>query len=188
MPCSATNSLSRLGDSLKFKDSSTTGKFGRGFNSVGFPSKWMPFKESWLIVQVYNWTDSPSIVSRERLLILDPHLEWSKGGPVYDFVANSREVAMQNHMATFQIVMEHLDRHLEGTVIRIPLRTEAQATKSEISDRGTTVSDVLDILQSLVSKFGNNGLLFMRNVEKLEIGSVAMAIRIEMENGETLQS
>jgi sacsin len=28
-------SLSRLGDSLKFHDGSTTGKFGRGFNSVG---------------------------------------------------------------------------------------------------------------------------------------------------------
>jgi len=28
-------SLSRLGDSLKFNDGSTTGKFGRGFNSVG---------------------------------------------------------------------------------------------------------------------------------------------------------
>jgi sacsin len=31
--------LSRLGDSLKLKDGSTTGKFGRGFNSVGVPSK-----------------------------------------------------------------------------------------------------------------------------------------------------
>jgi sacsin len=27
--------LSRLGDSLKLHDGSTTGKFGRGFNSVG---------------------------------------------------------------------------------------------------------------------------------------------------------
>lgn len=39
------DSLSRLGDSLKLHDGSTTGKFGRGFNSV------------------YNWTDSPSIIS-----------------------------------------------------------------------------------------------------------------------------
>lgn len=142
-----------------------------------------------LIVQVYNWTDSPSIVSRERLLILDPHLEWSEGGPVYDFVANSREAAIQNHMAAFQTIMEHLDRHLEGTVIRIPLRTEAQATKSEISDRGTTISEVLEVFQSFASEFGNNGLLFMRNIEKLEIGSAAgISIGIEMINGETLRS
>ena len=108
---------------------------------------------------------------------------------MYDFVANSREAAIQNHMAAFQTVMEHLDRHLEGTVIRIPLRTEAQATKSEISDRGTTVSEVLEVFQSFASEFGNNGLLFMRNIEKLEIGSAAgISIGIEMINGETLRS
>ena len=137
---------------------------------------------------MYNWTDSLSIVSRERLLILDPHLEWSDGGPVYDFVANSGEVAIQNQMAAFQTVLEHLDRHLEGTVIRIPLRTEAQATKSEISDRGTAASELLDVFQSFASEFGNNGLLFMRNVEKLEIGSASgISIGIEMADAETLR-
>jgi sacsin len=30
--------LSRLGDSLKLNDGSTTGRFGRGFNSVALPS------------------------------------------------------------------------------------------------------------------------------------------------------
>lgn len=50
------------------------------------------------------------IVSRERLLILDPHLEWSAGGPVYDFVVNSGEAAIRNHMAAFQAVMEHTDQ------------------------------------------------------------------------------
>ena len=107
---------------------------------------------------------------------------------MYDFVADSGEVAIQNQMAAFQTVMEHLDRHLEGTVIRIPLRTEAQATKSEISDRRTAASEVLDVFQSFASEFGNNGLLFMRNVEKLEIGSASgMSIGIEMADAETLR-
>ncbi len=39
-------SLSRLGDSLKLHDSSTTGKFGRGFNSVGgFPKRQAGFTD-----------------------------------------------------------------------------------------------------------------------------------------------
>ena len=76
----------------------------------------------------------------ERLLILDLHLEWSAGGPVYDFVANSGETAIRNHMAAFQTVMEHTDRRLESTVIRIPLRTEAQARQSDTSDKTITVS------------------------------------------------
>ncbi|RDL30678.1 Uncharacterized protein BP5553_10023 [Venustampulla echinocandica] len=162
--------LSRLGDSLKINDGSTTGRFGRGFNSV------------------YNWTDSPSIVSRDRLLILDPHREWSEGGPVYDFAKDSGDAAIENQMAAFQSVMEHLDQPFNGTVIRVPLRTEAQATKSEISGRGTTVSEVAEVLQSFASEFGGSGLLFMRNVEKLEIKSADMSIGIQMVDRKVLRS
>ncbi|KAE9364465.1 hypothetical protein N431DRAFT_474055 [Stipitochalara longipes BDJ] len=161
--------LSRLGDSLKLHDGSTTGKFGRGFNSV------------------YNWTDSPSIVSREQLLILDPHCRWSKGGPVYDFVENNGDVAIQKHMSAFRTVMKHLDRRLDGTIIRIPLRTQAQAADSEISDRQTTVSEVLEVLRSFASEFGENGLLFMRNIERLEIGSASMSIEIELTDAKALR-
>jgi sacsin len=108
---------------------------------------------------------------------------------VYDFVADSKDIAMQNHMAAFEAVMERLDQHLEGTVIRIPLRTKAQGTKSEISDRETTVSEILDVFQSFASEFGKNGLLFMRNVEKLEIGSATgTSIGIEMVDRETLRA
>ena len=170
-------SLSRLGDSLKLDDGSTTGKFGRGFNSV---SVFCQQQLTLLIIQVYNWTDSPSIVSRERLLILDPHCEWSAGGPVYDFVKDSGDAAIQNHMAALGMVMNHLDRPLDGTIIRIPLRTKTQADASEISKRETTVSDLMEVLQSFAAEFGENGLLFMRNIEKLEIRSSCMSIKIQI--------
>lgn len=128
------------------------------------------------------------IVSRERLLILDPHLKWSAGGPVYDFVANSGEAAIRNHMAAFQAVMEHTDQSLEGTIIRIPLRTEAQARQSDISHNAITASKILEVLQIFASEFGRNGLLFMRSVEKLEIGSVTgSSIRIEVLDAESLR-
>jgi sacsin len=108
---------------------------------------------------------------------------------VYDFVADSMDIAMQNHMQAFETVMERIDQHLEGTAIRIPLRTKAQGTKSEISGRETTVSEILDVFQSFASDFGKNGLLFMRNVEKLEIGSATgTSIGIEMVDRETLRS
>jgi sacsin len=108
---------------------------------------------------------------------------------VYDFVADSMDIAMQNHMQAFETVMERIDQHLEGTAIRIPLRTKAQGTKSEISGRETTVSEILDVFQSFASEFGKNGLLFMRNVEKLEIGSATgTSIGIEMVDRETLRA
>jgi sacsin len=140
-----------------------------------------------LTLQVYNWTDSPSIVSRERLLILDPHCEWSAGGPVYDFVKDSADVAIQNHMSAFQSVMKDLDQELDGTIIRIPLRTQMQATRSEILNRATTVSEISDVLRSFASEFGESGLLFMRHVEKLEIGSANLSIEIKLTDVETLR-
>ncbi|KAF4626625.1 hypothetical protein G7Y89_g11535 [Cudoniella acicularis] len=140
------NNLRRLGDSKKIEDGLTTGKFGRGFNSV------------------YNWTDSPSIVSRERLLILDPHQEWSTGGPV--------------------AVVNHLDRSFAGTVIRIPLRTAYQAERSQISDRHTTFPEVLQVLENSASELKDGGLLFMRNIEKLEfISTSGFSISIEIATG-----
>lgn len=139
-------------------------------------------------MQVYNWTDSPSIVSRNQLLILDPHYIWSLGGPVYDFVEDSGNIKIQKHMSAFQTVMEHLDRKLDGTIIRIPLRTQAQAVKSKIiPDRETTASEVLDVLRSFATEFGKNGLLFMRNIERLEIGSASMSVEIKLTDAEAIR-
>lgn len=78
------------------------------------------------------------------------------------------------------MVMSHFDRPLDGTIIRIPLRTKIQAAESEISKRDTTVSDLMEVLQSFASEFGENGLLFMRNIEKLEIRWSSMAIEIQI--------
>ena len=84
--------------------------------------------------------------------------------------------------------MDHFDRPLDGTIIRIPLRTPTQALKSEISDRTTTASEMAEILRKFASEFADCGLLFMRNVEKLELGSSGMSIVIEMTDGEALRS
>jgi sacsin len=138
---------------------------------------------------VYNWTDSPSIISRERFLIFDPHCE-RVNGSAYDFVRNSSYVEIQNHMSAFRAVMEHFDKPLDGTIIRIPLRTDDQAKRSQISvsGRGTTVSEVREVLQNFAEEFGNNGLLFMRNVEKLEIRSNdRISVHIEMNSDGNLR-
>ncbi|OBT62242.1 hypothetical protein VE03_08031 [Pseudogymnoascus sp. 23342-1-I1] len=163
--------LLNIGNSLKLQDGLTTGKFGRGFNSV------------------YNWTDSPSIVSRERLLVLDPHRSWSNGGPYYDFVKNSESVAIQNQMGAFQSVLENQKCPFKGTIIRIPLRTKAQATKSEISSHETTVSEIREVIRMFADEFRDGELLFMRNVEKLGFESTAgMCIKIEMANCKDIRS
>jgi sacsin len=104
----------------------------------------------------------------------------SGGGPVYDFEANSTDAAMKKQMAAYHTVIKYLDRRLDGTVIRIPLRTQAHATQSEISKCCTTVSEMIEVLQSFASEFGDSGLLFMKNVEKLQIEFAGISIGIEM--------
>ncbi len=141
-----------------------------------------------LILQVYNWTDSPAIVSLERFLILDPHEEWSTGGPLYDFVDDSGDHAIQNHMAAFQSVMENPAQPFEGTIIRIPLRTQEQAINSDISNRETTVLEVREVLRKFAVEFGNSGLLFMRNIEKVAVDDTAgISITIEVVDHEDLR-
>jgi sacsin len=139
-------------------------------------------------MQVYNWTDSPFIVSRERLLILDPHKWWSAGGPVYDFVANCENVAVQNQMVAFQSVMENPKNHFKGTIIRLPLRNKLQATRSDIVTRETQVSEVCEVLRQFATEFEDGGLLFMRNVERIGIESTSgLSINIEISNGDEVR-
>jgi sacsin len=149
-------SLSRIGDSCKQNDGSTTGKFGRGFNAV------------------YNWTDSPSILSQDSLLILDPHITWTKhfpnpGGPRYDFVKEAKDGTMRDQMAAFSPITEEFDQPFGGTIIRIPLRTPEQAEKSQICGRRATFSEVAEVMQTFADDFGHTGLLFMKNVSQISI-------------------
>ncbi|CAG8949651.1 hypothetical protein HYFRA_00007885 [Hymenoscyphus fraxineus] len=146
-------SLSQLGESLKHDDGSTTGKFGRGFNTV------------------YNYTDSPSILSGDQFTMLDPHQEWSEGGDRFNFVKGADDAGMKNHMAAFRAIMKDPKKRFDGTIIRIPLRTKEHAIKSGISDKETTIKDIKEVLKNFADEFGKSGLLFMKNVESISIGS-----------------
>ncbi|KAI9733902.1 MAG: hypothetical protein M1834_002557 [Cirrosporium novae-zelandiae] len=168
------DSLSRIGDSCKADDAYTTGKFGRGFNSV------------------YNWTDSPSIVSGNSFLILDPHHAWSgkhgePGGPVYDFVADSDDPEMKAHLEAFSPINAKWDEGFNGTVIRLPLRTEDQAKTSQISDRVTSVNEVEETFQAFASELSRS-LLFTKSIEKVTlITNNDVLVEVSVVNGDDVK-
>lgn len=189
-------SLSRIGDSAKAKDPNSTGKFGRGFNSVslfGLPVPvwfsldyacvldpdvwWVILGANICVLQVYNWTDTPSILSRSSLLILDPHQTWSAspevgqpGGPVYDFVKYSQEPKMRNQLVAFSSITQEFDSGFDGTIIRLPLRTQSQAAKSKIIDSGkpTTGEDIIDIFRKFSGELVET-LLFLKNLHTITL-------------------
>lgn len=108
---------------------------------------------------------------------------------MYNFVAGHKEndVATKNHMAAYDRIVVDPSKPFDGTIIRIPLRTPEQALKSETSDRSTSVSEMTQVLQNFAAEFGECGLLFMRNIEKLELASSNMSISIEVMDRENLR-
>jgi sacsin len=117
------------------------------------------------------------------LLFLDPHEEWSDGGPVYDFVADAEDPAIQSHMEAFQSIIRNMAEPFLGTIIRIPLRTKSQASKSEICTRATRAREIHEVLENFAAEFGDRGLLFLRNVGKIDIESTSgLNISIEVNN------
>lgn len=88
---------------------------------------------------------------------------------------------MKNQMSAFSAVMKELDKPIDGTIIRIPLRTAFQAESSDICPRPTTVSDVEEVMRKFASEFGTSGLLFMKNIESITIeigGTVDSSIKM----------
>ncbi|XMA11555.1 hypothetical protein WAI453_004346 [Rhynchosporium graminicola] len=76
--------------------------------------------------------------------------------------------------------MVHLDRPLDSTVIRIPLRNASQTLKNDISTLLTTPTEIQEVLRNFSAEFGTYGLLYMRNVTKLAIESAEMSLTIKM--------
>ncbi|KAL8934658.1 MAG: hypothetical protein Q9211_005115 [Gyalolechia sp. 1 TL-2023] len=139
-------SLASIGD-----DPASTGKYGQGFNSC------------------FHWTDGPWILSRQWLLFLDPHREWSRdsGGPTYDFVECQSSLEMQNHLKAFNSAKVDTSRAVDGTVIRIPLRTKAQAARSKIVNREISIEEITEALHELGQEIKDGGMLFLRHVRKV---------------------
>jgi hypothetical protein len=136
---------------------------------------------------VYNWTDNPSILSGSSLLILDPHEAWSRhpdinepGGPLWDFVQNHQETDMINQLSPFNCLVDDFSRPFEGTIIRMPLRTVEQASRSKIvgdlERKSTDIDDIKAVFESFSTEMAEY-LLFLRHISSitLKIGDEVFA-------------
>lgn len=74
---------------------------------------------------------------------------------------------MQNHLKTFQSTKHDTSKAVNGTVIRIPLRTKAQARKSKIVDREIPTEEIVKALHELGKEIREGGMLFLRHVRKV---------------------
>ena len=192
------SSLSSVGDSRKRSDATTTGKFGLGFNSVSHDFNFEPstqFRSSIRFAQVYHWTDGPWIYSRNWLLMLDPHVWWSgdsenDGGPAWDVVENQDCPELQNHLKTFGIFDLDTSRCIQQTIIRVPLRTAAQAARSKIVNREIAVDEIKLALEQFAEEMKEGGLLFLKHIQTiiLRIDDETISKVSILEEGSDLQT
>jgi hypothetical protein len=134
------------------------GRFGVGFNSC------------------YYYTDLPSILSHDRLLILDPHQESlvpdSNGdrasGVMINFVKDPLlESKLPDQFAPYKLKDCDMKRPFDGTLFRFPLRTH----KSRLSEE-TPSSHVIREVFDEFKKECHSHLLFMRHVREISFSSI----------------
>ena len=157
--------ISKLNDSSKKQETEKIGKFGLGFNTV------------------YNLTDVPMFLSRNYFVIFDPNTFYlgkaitnkSKPGIKIDVNKNpERKRRFRNQFKPFNGIfgcdlrMNKADNSFPGTLFRFPLRTKAQAVRSEIKQVYYDNNQMKELLEIFV-RGAKKLLLFTQNVRRVSI-------------------
>ncbi|KAF5200676.1 Sacsin, partial [Thalictrum thalictroides] len=148
--------ISRIGQDSKLDKPFAIGRFGLGFNCV------------------YHFTDIPSFVSGENIVIFDPHasnlpgISPSHPGLRIKFVKRKILEQFPDQFSSYLHFGCDLHQPFPGTLFRFPLRSESAASKSLIKREKYTPEDVLSLFSSFLEVVSET-LLFLRNVKTISI-------------------
>ncbi|KAL5721483.1 hypothetical protein ACHQM5_005125 [Ranunculus cassubicifolius] len=149
-------SISRIGQDSKLEKPFAIGRFGLGFNCV------------------YHFTDIPSFVSGENIVIFDPHasnlpgISPSHPGLRIKFAGRRILEQFPDQFSPFLHFGCDLQHPFPGTLFRFPLRSENTASRSRIKNEKYAPDDVLSLFSSF-SDVVSETLLFLRNVKTISI-------------------
>ena len=149
--------IQRLGIGSKVESPEKTGKYGIGFNAV------------------YHVTDCPSFITNgDVLCVLDPHARYAPDAttefPGRRFEPLDNE--FWNHFADLRPgYLEEFFELKNSTLFRLPIRTDSQATRSEISSKCFSNSDI-DHLLTIFEGEIRDILLFLQSVKKISISRI----------------
>lgn len=164
------DSIIQLGGATKESEPEKIGKFGLGFNAV------------------YNVTDVPSFVTRNMLVIFDPHTTHLGRG-----IKDCNRPGIKINLDKNRMLLRRLPHQFhpyngvfgcrlsfdesetvffDGTLFRLPLRTQEQANRSEISSLHYSRGEVCSLIQ-LTAKNAHHLLTFTQNVRRLSFYYVA---------------
>jgi len=113
---------------------------------------------------IYHITDSPSFITGDKYVILDPHEWYFNGGVQFDFVEDNLNQEFPDQFAPFRIPC---DKSFKGTIFRYPLRTEEDSIDSEISKKIYKPDEILKMFQTFYENESINCLLFLKYIERI---------------------
>ncbi|XP_059656455.1 uncharacterized protein LOC132303270 isoform X2 [Cornus florida] len=148
--------ISRIGQESKLENPFAIGRFGLGFNCV------------------YHFTDIPSFVSGENVVMFDPHacnlpgISPSHPGLRIKFVGRRILEQFPDQFSPFLHFGCDLQHSFPGTLFRFPLRSANVASRSHIKKEGYASEDVISLFSSF-SEVVSETLLFLRNVKTISI-------------------
>jgi sacsin len=153
--------LTRLGAGTKRDAPEKIGKFGLGFNVV------------------YNLTDCPSLISADSLVVFDPNVKFlqrrikNKQQPGIRLKLNrlnSSDLArygdqFKPYENVFDCNIFEQNFHYNGTLLRLPLRSEPSRLSTHLYNSDKEVRQLLEILYENAHKL----LLFTQSVQRIEV-------------------
>ncbi|CAG8562607.1 25056_t:CDS:10 [Gigaspora margarita] len=144
-------SLLNLANSEKRDQFDTIGVMGVGFNSI------------------YHITDSPTFITDDQYVILDPHDWYFNGGVRYNFIDDN---IFNDHPDQFAPFIKSFNipcnKKVNGTIFRYPLRTFQDAKDSEISKNEYNTTKILKMFNKFYENESINCLLFLKSVENIK--------------------
>jgi sacsin len=153
--------IQNLGEGSKSDDPTKTGQYGVGFNCV------------------YHITDVPTFLTSVEnvgtvLCAFDPNCKYVPGadsnnpGGMFDIDDTTRKTFSDVITGYLQ---EHYDITSSGTVFRLPLRLDSMAANSEISNKPSLRTTVLNMFDTFRTDMGE-ALLFVNSVEEIHLEEV----------------
>ena len=88
---------------------------------------------------------------------------------MWDVVEGRDCAEIQNHLKTFRAFDLDYTRSNNETIIRIPLRTQQQASTSKIFQQEISIQNIKDALEDFGQEIQEGGLLFLKHVRKIII-------------------
>jgi sacsin len=145
-----------LGGGGKLEEASGTGRFGQGFNTC------------------FSVTDHPSLLTGSRIAWFDPHKRThGTGKNARAWKLNVARKSWPAWIRTFSAAGLEADQEaFPGAVFRLPLRTPADARRSEILKESFSDEHYEKILLDLAA-MGPAMFLFLRNILHFEVREIA---------------